>query len=60
MIYFNTKAKKIFSYEVIADHDEAWLEKSIQEPSSESWQFYFNPPPPSETLKKEVISELER
>ncbi len=59
MIYFNKKIKKIFSYVAIDDHDEAWLMKKIQENNKGSWQFYFNNPPPSDSIKNEVIRELE-
>lgn len=59
MIYFNRKTRKIFSFEAIDDHDEAWLMQKIQEKNKEQWQFYFNNPPPSDAIKMEVIRELE-
>lgn len=59
MIYFNKKIKKIFSFEVIDDHDESWLKGKILEENIERWQFYFNDPPPSNDIIMEIISELE-
>ena len=59
MIYFNMKTRKIFSFEAIDDNDEAWLLPKIQEKNKERWQFYFNNSPPSDSIKTEVIRELE-
>jgi hypothetical protein len=59
MIYFNKETRKIFSFEAIDDHDEAWLLQKIREANTEHWQFYFNNPPPSDSIKNEVIRELE-
>jgi len=59
MIYFNKKTRKIFSFEAIDDNDESWLIKKIHEKNKEQWQFYFNNSPPSDSIKKEVIRELE-
>ncbi len=59
MMYFNKITKKIFSYEIIADNSDQWLLTSIKEPNNETpWQFYFNSPTPSESLKAEIIHEL--
>jgi hypothetical protein len=59
MIYFNKRTRKIFSFEAIDDHGETWLVQKIQEKNKERWQFYFNNPPPSDSIKMEVIRELE-
>lgn len=59
MIYFNRKIKKIFSFEAIDHNNESWLIQKINEKNKEKWQFYFNNPPPSDSLKAEVIKELE-
>ena len=54
-IYFNRKAKKVFSVEFVMDHSEDDLQRSLSEKTEgEEWHFYFNAPPP-----EAVRSELE-
>ena len=58
MVYFNRKAKKIFSIEFVEDHDENDLLKGIAEETNEAdWRFYFNSPP-SEAVKHEIENVL--
>lgn len=52
-IYFNRKAKKIFSVEFIEDSDDEVLEQCIRQENNGKWQFYFNSPP-AETVKREL------
>jgi len=55
MVYFNRKAKKVFSIEFIEDHREDELQKFLSEATEgKEWHFYFNSPPP-----KSVKMELE-
>jgi L-rhamnose mutarotase len=57
MIYFNKTTKKIFSFEKIDDHDEAWLELAIKEPNKSEWEFYTTKPLPAQTIK-DILDEL--
>ena len=57
-VYFNRSAKKIFSVEFIADHNEAEIEQSIRENTdARDWRFYFNSTP-SESVKRQVVDSL--
>ncbi len=57
-VYFNRKARKVFSVEFIADNDEAKLDESIRESTdAREWRFYFNVPPP-ESVKRQIESVL--
>lgn len=59
MIYFNRKAKKIFSVEFIEDHKEDEILSCLKENGGRgSWRFYFNSPPP-EAVQRELVSVLE-
>ena len=52
-IYFNRKAKKVFSVEFVEDNDEEKLEQCVRQETDGEWQFYFNSPP-AETVKREL------
>jgi hypothetical protein len=57
-VYFNRKARKIFSVEFIEDHSPADLEKCIVEPvNGRDWRFYFNDPP-SDSVRKQIEASL--
>lgn len=59
MVYFNRKAKKVFSVEAVEDHDENWLQARIaEENGSQEWKFYFTREP-SQAVQRELVSELE-
>lgn len=59
-IFINYETRKIFSYAVIEDKTDDWLQAHIDEVNTtHAWKFYFNDPPPSEELKKEIEKELE-
>ena len=46
MVYFNRRAKKVFSVEFVEDHSEAEIRRRIEEkPDGKKWRFYFNTPP---------------
>jgi hypothetical protein len=57
MIYFNLKAKKVFSFEVIDDNPEDWLEQKISEPNKEEWAFYSNSEF-SEQIKNDIKKDI--
>jgi hypothetical protein len=59
MIYVNRDRRKVFSYEAVADHDDAWLQRCIQEPSAPDWTIYFNEEP-SEVVREDLIRYLSR
>jgi hypothetical protein len=59
MIYLNRDRRKVFSYEAVADHDDAWLQRCIQEPSSPDWTIYFNEEP-SAAVREDLIRYLSR
>jgi len=45
-IYFNRKAKKVFSMDFVEDHEEEEIEQSIRhETDGTKWRFYFNSEP---------------
>jgi hypothetical protein len=53
-VYFNRKAKMVFSREFVEDHAEKELEQYlIEAPAGPSWRFFFNTPPP-ESVKREI------
>lgn len=56
-IFYNYNTKKIFSREVIADHDENWILNKIKEDNND-WSIYSNSM--TEETKKAIISELEK
>lgn len=57
-VYFNRSAKKLFSVEVLEDHEGAEIDKCINEKNdSREWRFYFNSPP-SESVKRQVLGAL--
>jgi hypothetical protein len=57
-MYFNRKAKKIFSVAFIQDHSWSDLESCISEPTGgPDWHFYFNDPP-SESLRSQIEESL--
>jgi hypothetical protein len=59
MVYYNRKAKKVFSVEAVKDYDEHWLQKCIgEENDAAGWRFYFRSSPP-EAVKRELVSELD-
>jgi hypothetical protein len=54
-LYFNRDARKVFSAEFIADHDERELVQKIKETKTDNgWKFYSN-----STLPDSVKQELE-
>lgn len=59
MIYFNLDTKKVFSFEVIDDNPENWLEQKISEPNpnNEEWTFYSNGDLPVQ-IKDDIKKEL--
>jgi hypothetical protein len=58
MVYFNPKARKVFSLEFVEDHSEAEVQRCICEDTGrDEWHFYFNSPP-SEAVKRELASVL--
>jgi len=57
MIYFNLEKKKVFSFEVIDDHPEDWLQQRINEPNNKDWEFYNNGALP-EQIKNDIKKEL--
>ncbi len=58
MIYINRKAKKVLSVEFVEDNSPEQLQKCISENThGGEWQFFFNSPP-SETVKRELVSVL--
>jgi hypothetical protein len=57
MIYFNLEKKKVFSFEVIDDNSESWLEQKINEANKEDWEFYSNSALP-EQIKNDIKKEL--
>lgn len=57
MIYFNLDKKKVFSFEVIDDNPEDWLEKRINEPNKDDWEFYSNGTLPKQ-IKDDIKKEL--
>ncbi len=59
MVYYNRKARKVFSVEAVEDQDENWLQEHIgEENGSLEWRFYFNTTP-SEAVQRKLVSELE-
>lgn len=59
MVYFNRKARKVFSVEAVEDHDESWLQARIEEENGpQEWRFYFTREP-SQAVQQELVSELE-
>ena len=57
-LYFNSDAKKAFSFPFLDDHSEDEVLRSINECTDGSeWKFYFNFPP-SERVKRELASTL--
>ena len=56
-VYFNRKARKVFSVEFIEDHSEAELQERIREDTQGEWRFYFNSPP-AEAVKRELESVI--
>jgi hypothetical protein len=57
-IYFNRQTKKVFSFEAVEDHDEAWLRQCLLEShDAQGWRFYFNGPV-SEQLMAEIVKEI--
>lgn len=60
MIYFNRKAKKIFSVEFILDSDEEKLKNCLtEEKDGGKWHFYFIHGDPSDAVKHEIEGVLE-
>ena len=55
-IYFNRQSRKIFSREAIEDNDVDWLQRCIEENTTE-WAFYFNGEP-SQAVKDSLVREL--
>lgn len=59
-VYFNRKAKKIFSMDFIEDNDEEKLEQCVQEVREAPggrWLFYFNSPP-AESVRRQLEALL--
>jgi hypothetical protein len=58
-VYFNRRARKVFSFEFVEGHNEAELEARIAEPTPTGgeWRFYFNKPP-SEAVKRDLSAKL--
>jgi hypothetical protein len=57
-VYFNRRAKKIFSVDFLEDHEGPEIEESINEKTdTREWCFYFNVPPP-ESVKRQVVESL--
>jgi hypothetical protein len=53
-IYFNRKAKKVFSMDFVEDHDEDEIEQRIRhETDGSKWWFYFNSEP-ADPVKREL------
>ena len=57
MVYYNPRAKKVFSLEFVEDHDEHELRRYIEETNGADWRFYFNSLPP-EAVKRELENVL--
>src|SRR5947207_7360881 len=58
-VFFNRKAKKIFSMDFIEDKDEETLEQCIRETREAPdgrWLFYFNSPP-AESVRRQLEAE---
>jgi hypothetical protein len=57
-LYYNPRAKKVFSIEFVDDKPEEVLARCIDENANgNGWRFYFNSPP-SESVKRELESVL--
>ena len=60
MIYFNTREKKVFSFQALSDHPIDWLKsKLLEQNAGREWKFYFNSPP-EDDVKERIKKYLER
>jgi hypothetical protein len=58
-LWFSHSARKIFSHDVIRDHDTGWLESKLQEqvPDGQFW-FYFNTAPSTLEECERILGEM--
>jgi hypothetical protein len=60
MIYFNRDSRKAFSLEFVEDHSHEEIHHLVEGPPPDhGWFFYFNEPP-SDNIKRQLASALER
>lgn len=59
MSWFNRSARKIFSEDVLRDHDLNWLRLQFSEPvPTDQFWFYFNSAPTDPSVCVDVLRQL--